>query len=77
MKAVIEITVKELNNALVDRIKSLFAGKEEARLTISFDGADASYLDVLYRSQKDLENNRNLITFTMEELEVYGNSKKP
>lgn len=77
MKATIELKVRELNNSVVEHIKSLFAGKEDAILTISVEASDASYLEILRRSKDELENGRNLITFTMEELEAYGNSKKP
>lgn len=76
MKAVIELTVSEFDSSLVERIKSLFAGRENARLTISVEEDDTKYHDVLRRSKNDLENGRGLVYFTMEELEAYGNSKK-
>lgn len=76
MKAVIELTVSEFDSSVVERIKSLFAGRENARLTISVEEDDAEYLEILRRSKDDLENGRGLVHFTMEELEAYGNSKK-
>ena len=76
MKALIELKVSELNNDFIERLKSMFAGRENARLTISVDEKDAEYMEILRRSKDDLENGRGLITFTMEEFEAYGNGKK-
>ena len=77
MKAVIELKVSELNNGVVDFLQSLFKEKTDAKLTISVEEDDAEYLRILRRSKNDLENGKGLITFTMEEFEAYGNSKKP
>jgi hypothetical protein len=76
MDAIIRIKLSELDTGLVDRIKSLFQGKEDVELTITVDDKQNKYYEVLNRSKKDLEEGRNLTTFTIEELETYSDSKK-
>jgi hypothetical protein len=76
MEAVIKVKVSELNASLLKRIKKLFSEKEDAEITISLGKALPEYLETLVRSKNDLENNRNLISFTMEELEEYTTKQK-
>ena len=76
MEAVIKVKVSELNASLLKRIKNLFSEKEDAEITISLGKALPEYLETLVRSKNDLENNRNLISFTMEELEEYTTKQK-
>jgi len=76
MDAVIKVRISELNAGLIDRIKTLFQGKEDVELTISFDDRQQKYYDVLDRSKKDLEQGNNLVTFTMDELEAYSNNRR-
>ena len=76
MDAVIKIKISELNAALVERIKTIFQGKEDVELTISFDDRQQKYYEGLDRSKNDLEQGNDLVTFTMEELESYSNSKR-
>ncbi|MGN6399872.1 MAG: hypothetical protein ACTHMD_05430 [Flavisolibacter sp.] len=76
MEAVIKVKVSELNASLLKRIKKLFSEKEDAEITISLGKALPEYLETLIRSKNDLENNRNLISFTMEELEEYTAKQK-
>ena len=75
MDALIKVKVSELNSALVERIKALFQGKEDAELTIRFDESQYMYKDTLKRSKQDMEQGHNLVTFTMEELESYSANK--
>jgi len=76
MEAVIKIKVSELNSSLIKRIKKLFSDDEDAEITISLGKKTSEYLEVLNRSKEDLENNKNLISFTMEELAEYSANKK-
>jgi hypothetical protein len=77
MEAVIRVKVSQLNTSLLKRIKKLFSEEEDAEITISLGKALPEYLEILSRSKNDLENNRNLISFTMEELEEYTAKQKP
>ncbi len=43
----------------------------EAMLNTMSDDKGEKYLEILNRSKNDLEQCNNLLTFTMEELEVY------
>jgi len=76
MEAVIKVKVSELNGSLIKRIKKLFSDDEDAEITISLGKKLSEYLEVLNRSKDDLENKRNLISFTMEELAEYSANKK-
>ena len=76
MDGVIKVKISELNASLIERIKSLFQGKENTELTISFDDRQDKYFETLNRSKNDLEQRNNLVTFTMEELETYSTNKK-
>ncbi len=71
MEAVIKVKVSELNTSLIERVKALFKDNEDAELTILFDEKRAEYFKILNRSISDFENNRNLISFTIDELEEY------
>ena len=76
MDAVIKVKVSELNVSLVERLKSLFQGNEEAELTISYDDKKQKYFESLNRSINEFEQGTNLITFnSIEELEAYSNIK--
>ena len=76
MEAVIKVKISELNAALLERIKTLFHGKEDAELTISFDDTAQDYYEILNRSKNDLEQGNGLVHFTMDELEAYSNRKR-
>ena len=76
MDAVIKVKISELNVNLMERIKSLFQGNDEAELTISYDDKKQKYFESLNRSIKEFEQGTNLITFnSIEELEAYSNIK--
>ncbi len=76
MDALIKVKVSELNAAFLERIKSLFQGKEDAELTITFSDKQYQYFKTLGRSKNDLETGRDLVSFTMEELEAYTVNRK-
>lgn len=71
MDAVIKVKVSELDASLLERIKSLVSGNEDAELTISVTDKPSEYLSILNRSIKELEDNKDTITFTMEEFLKY------
>lgn len=76
MDAVIKVKVTELNINLLERLKSLFQGNDEAELTISYDDKKQKYFESLTRSVKEFEQGTNLVTFnSIEELEAYSNIK--
>jgi len=76
MDAVIKVKISELNVNLMERIKSLFQGNDEAELTISYDDKKQKYFESLNRSINEFEQGTNLITFnSIEELEAYSNIK--
>ncbi len=77
MNAVIKVKASELNASLLERIKTLISENEDAEVTISVSDKQSDYFKVLNRSRKDLEEGRNLISFTMEELEEYSSKHKP
>jgi len=76
MKAVIKVKLSELDDSLLNRIKNLFEGQENAELTIAFNSNQENYYETLDRSIKDLERRNGLISFTMEELKSYTNRMK-
>lgn len=75
MDGVIRIKLSELNDALMERIKGMFQGREDVELTIAFNDKQQKYYEALERSKKELEEGSNLISFTMEDLEIYSNKK--
>ena len=76
MDATIKIKVSELNMAFIESIKSLFNDNEDGELIITYSNGNSEYLDKLRKSKKQLDDGKNLISFTMEELESYNSTKK-
>ncbi len=77
MDAVIKVKISELNVSLLERLKFLFQGDDEAELTITYDDKKQKYKEALDRSKKQLELGTDLITFqSIDELEAYANSKR-
>ena len=76
MNAVIKLKASELNASLLERIKALVPADADAEVTISVNDS-SEYYEILNRSKKDLEEGRNLISFTMEELEEYTVKERP
>jgi len=71
MNATIKVRVSELNMAFIEKMRLLFSDTEDAELTITYKDAPSPYLDKLRTSKRQLEDGKDLITFTMEELELY------
>ncbi len=74
MDAIIRVKAFELDMSLLERIKQLVSGNENAVVTISVND-NQEYFETLARSKKDLESRNNLISFTMEELAGYSAKK--
>lgn len=52
-------------------MRLLFSDTEDAELTITYKNAPSPYLDKLRSSKRQLEEGKDLTTFTIEELESY------
>jgi len=76
METVIKIKVSELDSTFVERIKAFFKDNEDAELIISFDEKRDEYFKILDRSISDFENGRDLVSFTIDELEEYTERHK-
>ena len=76
MDATIKVKVSELNGAFIERVISLFGDNKDAELTITYSDQQSAYVDKLRKSKKQLEDGKNLVTFTIDELEAYTNSRK-
>ncbi len=74
MQTTIKLNFSELNNALLDKIRDFVKGRNAAEITITINDEE-DYLDVLRRSISDSEQNKNLVSFTMEEFIAYNTSK--
>ena len=74
--ATIKVKVSELNNEFLESIKSLFGNNKDAELTITYNNKQLIYLDKLRKSKQQLEDGKNLVTFTIDELENDTNKKK-
>ena len=74
MQTTIKLNFSELNNALMDKIRDFVKGRNAAEITITITDEE-DYLDVLRRSISDSEQNKDLISFSMEEFMAYNASK--
>ena len=70
METIIKIQPSELNDSLVDKIKSFIGNKKNIDVTISIKECDIDYVDSLNKSISQAESN-NTISFTMEEFVAY------
>ena len=76
MQTTIKLNYSELNNALMDKIRDFVKGRNTAEITITITDEE-DYLDVLRRSISDSEQNKDLISFSMEEFMAYNESNSP
>lgn len=84
MQAVIKIKPSELTNELVDNIKRMIGEKANIEITINvtdkepkaylFEETKEEYFQNLREAIDDVENNRNLVRFTVEEFKEYAES---
>ena len=84
METVIKVEPNEFNHALVDKIRSFINGSKNFEITITikekalheylFEEPQATYETRLNKSIDDIENNRDLVSFTVEEFEKFAAS---
>ena len=67
MQTEIKLKASELNIEFFNRIKDFLKAKKASDIKIIISDEE-DYAEVLDRSISDIENNRNLVTFTLEEL---------
>lgn len=85
MDAVIKLSPNELTHELVDDIKAFLPNNKTFEITITikekplkeylFEESPEEYVTKLNRSISDIENNRGLVTFTVEEFEKFVESR--
>ena len=80
METVFRLKAKDIDNKLIDAIRSLFKKDEEVEITVSstLNEDETEYLmkipanrKRLLEAIKNVEENKNLISFTAEEFEAY------
>lgn len=71
METIIRVTPSELNEGLLEKIKSFIGGKRNVDVTISLKEVDADYIDSLNRSIEQIENNK-VVSFAMEDFMEYS-----
>ena len=71
MQAVIKVRMKELDSRLIKKIKKLAGNDENADITISINDSGEAFLRKLDRSIEQLQDKKNLVTFSAEELMNY------
>lgn len=74
MDAVIKLRPEELDNKLLTKIKELTEGRNDIEVTISLIDKKAEYFRTLDRSIEDLNSNKDITTFTIEEFLTYPSS---
>jgi ssRNA-specific RNase YbeY (16S rRNA maturation enzyme) len=77
METIIKVHPSELNVELLEKIRQFIGEKENIEVTISLKEYDKEYVDELNRSIESSENNRNVITFTLEDFMAYTPVFKP
>lgn len=76
METIIKVTPSELDMNLLNKIKEFIGKKENIDVTISLKEMDTDYLKELSDSIKQAENEKDLISFTMEDFMAYKPGKK-
>ncbi|MBI1769211.1 MAG: hypothetical protein HYR67_12645 [Bacteroidetes bacterium] len=76
METIIKVSPSELDMNLLNKIKEFIGKKENIDVTISLKEMDADYLQELSASIQQAEDEKNLISFTMEEFIAYKPTKK-
>jgi len=75
METIIKINPSELNENLLDKIRSFIGNKNNIDVTISLKEFDAEYADSLNQSIEEAEIGDNLISFSMEDFMAYSPKK--
>lgn len=71
MEATFKISAEEFDSEFFEKIKSFIIQTADAYVTVSVKEREPYYSDKLLHSKEELESKKNLITFTMEELQEY------
>jgi len=75
METIIKVSPSELNIKLLNKIKDFIGNKQNVDVTISLKEMDTAYLESLDHSIQQANEERNLISFTMEEFLAYTPKK--
>jgi len=75
METIIKVSPSELNIKLLNKIKDFIGNKQNVDVTISLKERDTAYLESLDHSIQQANDERNLISFTMEEFLAYTPKK--
>ncbi len=76
METVIKVDKNELNNALLEKLKSFVEGLKHPVITIKISDSDnKKYLETLENSVEEFERG-DVISFTMEEFTEYVKTAK-
>ena len=84
METVIKVKSEELNQSLIDKLTLFLTDETDVEITINLKEKSSSmylykespeeYLARLEKSMDDVENNRNLVSFTVDEFEKFSAS---
>jgi len=75
METIIKVSPSELNIKLLNKIKDFIGNKQNVDVTISLKEMDTEHLESLDHSIQQANDERNLISFTMEEFLAYTPKK--
>ena len=76
METIIKVSPSELDINLLNKIKEFIGKRENIDVTISLKEMDANYLKELERSIQQAEEEKNMISFTMEDFMTYKPMRK-
>lgn len=76
METVIKVNPSELNSSLLEKIKEFIGTNDNVDVTISLREFDPDYAEALDRSIEQAESG-NVVSMTMEDLDVYVPKNKP
>ena len=75
METIIKVSPAELDIKLLNKIREFIGNKENVDVTISLKEMDAAYMESLDHSIQQESDERNLISFTMEDFMTYTPAK--
>jgi hypothetical protein len=67
METIIKVSPSELDIKLLNKIKDFIGNKQNVDVTISLKEMDIAYMESLNHSIQQVNDEGNLISFTMEE----------
>ena len=71
METIIKVSPSELDIKLLNKIRDFIGNKQNVDVTISLKEIDAAYIESLDHSIRQADDERNLISFTIEDFIVY------